>query len=193
MAATQDQVLTTRGLRLDSLSHFTLPIRDLDRSEFFYTEVLGADFIHRSDPDRVAKGLAHSLQVHVRWETVDISLFQQKGGEPTIEQAHPHHAFTIPGSMIDGWQDHFASWGIPSLIVCRQHGRKAEIKPGDRCPVELYFLDPDGNPLELDASDYPFSDRVIWAPYDHWDVLYHGDRWWAQHKDRFVAHTAARH
>lgn len=193
MAATQEQILTTRVLRLDSLSHFTLPVRDLDRSEFFYTEVLGATFVHRSDPERVARGFAHSLQVHVRWGPADISLFRQPFGEPTIEAAHPHHAFTTKGSMIDRWVDHFASWGIPSVVVCRQHARRSEIKMGDGCVVELYFLDPDGNPLELDASEYPFSERVIWAPYDHWDVLYHGGRWWQQHKHRFVPHTPQPH
>jgi catechol 2,3-dioxygenase-like lactoylglutathione lyase family enzyme len=191
MAATQQDVLTMRGLRLDSLSHLTLPVRDLDRSEFFYTEILGAKFIHRSDPDRVARGLAHNLQVHVRWGPVDISLFHQPYGEPTIDQAHPHHAFTTKGHMIDRWVDHFTSWGIPSVVVCRQHGRKAEIKNGDQCAVELYFLDPDTNPLELDARDYPFSGRVIWAPYDHWDVLYHGGRWWDGHKHHFAPHTSA--
>ena len=36
-----------------------------------------------------------------------------------------------------------------------------------------------------------FSERVIWAPYDHWDVLYHGDRWWDEHQQRFVPHKPA--
>ena len=193
MAAIQEDVLTTHALRLDSLSHFTLPVHDLDRSEFFYTEILGATFVHRSDPDRVARGLSHAPQVHVRWGPIDISLFHQRYGEPTIDQAHPHHAFTTKPQMVDTWVDHFASWGIPSVVVCRQHGRRAEIKMGDPCTIELYFLDPDGNPLELDATDYPFSERVVWAPYDHFDLLYHGGRWWKEHKHRFSPQMPEHH
>lgn len=191
MAVVQEQKTATGVLRLDSLSHFTLGVRNLDRAEFFYTTVVGAKFAHRSDPDRVKRGLAHGLQVHVRWGDIDISLFDQGFGEPTIDQAHPHHAFTTKGSLIDKWVDHFASWDIPSVVVCRQHGRKDSIKIGDPCAVELYFLDPDGNPLELDARDYPFSERVIWAPYSHWDVLYDGDTWWEKRRARFAPHTSS--
>ena len=172
-------------LRLDSLSHVALPVRDLDRSELYYTQVLGAKFIERVDVKQTPPITTYESHLDVRWGPIDLQLFKQPFGEPTIEQAHPHYAFTTRGAMIDKWVDHFTSWGIPSVVVCRQHGK---VGVGDKCSVELYFLDPDGNPLELDANDYIFSERVIWAPYDHWDVLYHGDRWWDEHKPRFTPH-----
>lgn len=178
MATTEAQVRSIPGLRLDSLNHFSLPVTNLDAAELFYTEVLGGQFIRRDGSD-----------LWVRWGPVDVRLNRQKYGEPTIAQAHPHHAFTTGGSIVHQWQDHFASWSIPSVIVCRQHDRRPTMKGGDPCAVEVYFLDPDGNPLELDARDCPFSERVIWAPYDHFDVLYNGHHWWAEYKNRFKPHA----
>jgi len=179
MTATQDPAAST-GVRLDSLRLFSLPVENLDRAELFYTQVLGAQLLGREEPEQVVRELAVYPKLHVRWGIIDVELVRQPWGEPTLDQAHPHHAFTTKGSQIDKWQDHLASWGIPSVIVCRQHGQKSI---GDSCSVELYFHDADGNPLELDANDYTFSERVIWAPYDHWDIEYHGGRWWEQHKE----------
>jgi len=172
MAATQEQVRSIPGLKLDSLSYFSLPVYNLDIAELYYTQVLGAELVSRDDK-----------ALKVRWGPVDITLALQKYGEPTIVQAHPHHAFTTGGNQVYGWQEHFASWGVPSVIVCRQHDRRPTIKDGDPCTIELYFLDPDGNPLELDAHEVPYSDKIVWAPYDHWDVLYNGHHWWSEHKD----------
>ncbi len=173
MAATEAQVRSIPGLRLDSLNYFSVPVTDLDMAEHFYTQVLGAQLVRRDEND-----------VWVKWGPVDVRLNRQKFGEPTIAQAHPHHAFTTQGSKVYQWQEHFASWGVPSIIVCRQHDKRATIKNGDPVTIELYFLDPDGNPLELDAHDVPFSDKVVWAPYDHFDILYNGHHWWKEQKAR---------
>ena len=188
MAIAPSEALAARGLRLDSLSHIALSVRDLDVSELYYSQVLGATFVERVDVPNMPPARNYASRLDLRWGVVDLQLFKQPFGEPTIEQAHPHHAFTTRGRMIDPWVDHFASWGIPSVVVCRQHGK---VGMGDQCAVELYFLDPDGNPLELDANDYIFSERVVWAPYDHFDLLYHGGRWWDGHKSRFTPHRVA--
>jgi catechol 2,3-dioxygenase-like lactoylglutathione lyase family enzyme len=172
-------------LRLDSFSHVALPVRDLDRAELYYAQVLGAKVLNRVDVQQTPPVKTYESHLDVRWGPVDLQLFKQPFGEPTIEQAHPHYAFTTRGSLVDRWVDHFTSWGIPSVIVCRQHGK---VGMGDKCAIELYFLDPDGNPLELDADDYIFSERVVWAPYDHFSLLYHGGEWWEEHKHRFKPH-----
>ena len=88
----------------------------------------------------------YESHLDVRWGPIDLHLYKQPFGEPTIEQAHPHHAFNTKGWMVDKWVDHFAGWGIPSVVVCRQHG---QVGMGDKCRIELYFLDPSGNMLEL--------------------------------------------
>lgn len=189
MAIAQNETLTAGGLRLDSLSHIALPVRNLDRAELFYTQVLGAKFVSRLDVEQMPPIRNYESRLDVRWGPVDLLLYKQPFGEPTIEQAHPHYAFNTKGWMVDKWVDHFASWGVPSVIVCRQHGK---VGMGDKCSIELYFLDPDGNPLEMDSNDYTFSERVVWAPYDHYPLVYEGSIWWNEHKNRFVAHASKR-
>jgi len=184
MALQQTDSLATARLRLDSLSHIALPVRDLDRSEFFYTRVLGATFIRRVEIPASIPPQRYDSRLEVRWGPIDLQLFRQPFGERSIQADHPHHAFTTRGSQIDRWQDLFTSWGIPSDIVCRQHGQKGM---GDVCSVELYFMDPDGNSLELDADDYVFSERVVWAPFDQWDLVYNPSQWWESHKHTFTA------
>ena len=187
MAIAQNESLTACGLRLDSVSHIALPVRNLDRSELFYTQVLGAKFISRADVEQMPPIRNYESRLDVRWGPVDLLLYKQPFGEPTIEQAHPHYAFNTKGRMVDPWVDHFDTWGIPSVIVCRQHGK---VGMGDKCSIELYFLDPDGNPLEMDSNDYIFSDRVVWAPYDHYPLVYEGSIWWNKHKGRFTPHAS---
>ncbi|MEA2639670.1 MAG: hypothetical protein QOF51_1064 [Chloroflexota bacterium] len=187
MAVTQDRVEAGTALRLDSVRRFSLPVSNLDRAELFYTHVIGAKFLRRTEPAQVSREEAAYPELHVNWAGIfDVQLVKQGWGEPTLRQAHPHHAFSTKGSQIDRWQDHLKSWGVPSVIVCRQHGKKGL---GDVCSVELYFHDPDGNPLELDANDYIFSERTIWAPYDHADIEYHGSHWWDEHKGLFTPHS----
>jgi len=190
MAATQDQRATATGLRLDSLRCFTLPVRNLDRSELFYTQVLGAKVVRRIENVEINRDLGVYPQLDLRWGDLDLSLVSQPYGEPTIIQSHPHHAFTTKGALVDTWQEHLTSWGIPSVIVCRQHGQKGI---GDVCAIEQYFLDPDGNPLELDANDYVFSERVVWAPYDHFTLIYNGSTWWEKYKSHFKPQSGAAH
>ena len=106
--------------RLAGMNHYTLPVRDLELAEKFYVDVLGADLVHRSERDRVAKGLAKALQVHVKLcEGIDISLFQQQFGWLAVDSSHPHQAFDVPGADIDRWIEHFDNWGVPYKLVCR--------------------------------------------------------------------------
>ena len=43
--------------------------------------------------------------------------------------------------------------------------------------VELHFLDPDGNQLELVAWDYPMNDRAWLGRYDPWALAYNPTNW----------------
>jgi catechol 2,3-dioxygenase-like lactoylglutathione lyase family enzyme len=161
--------------RLSAMNHYTLPVRDLDLAEQFYVDVLGADFVHRSEPDRVAKGLAKALQVHIKLcDGIDISLFQQNYGWLAVDSSHPHQAFDVPGADIDRWIEHFEGWGIPYKLVCRMRERPPV---GTPVKVELYFFDPDGNHLELDAVDYPATEQLHMGTYDHFPLSYAHNRW----------------
>src|SRR5207237_2988966 len=100
MAIAENEALTGRGLRLDSLSHIALPVRNLDRSELFYTQVLGAKFVDRVDVQQIPPIRSYESHLDVQWGPVDLLLYKQPLGEPTIEQAHPHHALNTERSMV---------------------------------------------------------------------------------------------
>src|SRR5581483_2747467 len=107
MTAIQEQSAGAVSLRLDSMSYFTLPVRNLDRAEAFYTKVLGAKVVGRFEPEKADPQKGIFPRLDLRWGTLDLSLVRQGFGEGTIIQAHPHHAFTVKGSQVEPWQDHF--------------------------------------------------------------------------------------
>lgn len=129
-------VASERGpLQLQHLDHFGVDVADLQRAERFYTEILGMTVQMRL-PD----------QVLLRYEDGACALFlkpqRRPAGRELIE--HPlgesHHAFRVAATDLARARALFAERGVP---------HHAPIDWGDHdC---LYFLDPDGNLLELVA------------------------------------------
>jgi catechol 2,3-dioxygenase-like lactoylglutathione lyase family enzyme len=122
-------------LRLRHLDHFGVAVADLDRAERFYTEVLGMTVRMRL-PD----------QVLLRYADGHLALFLKPdrvpGGRELVEQplGQPHHAFLVEAEELRRARALFEARGVP---------HHAPIDWGDHdC---LYFLDPDGNLLELVA------------------------------------------
>ena len=120
-------------MRIRRLDHFGVDVADLARAERFYTEVLGMTVVRRL-PDQVL--LSH--------DDGNCALFFKPDHTPGgLEQiAHPlgksHHAFEV------SWDDYRAA---PALFAGHNIPHHASIDWGDHeC---LYFLDPDGNLLEL--------------------------------------------
>ena len=120
-------------MRVRRLDHFGVDVADLGRAERFYTEVLGMAVAMRL-PD----------QVLMRYGDGACALFLKPGRPPgPLDQiANPlgksHHAFEVDWEEYRTAQVTFAERGIP---------HHPAIDWGDHeC---LYFLDPDGNLLEL--------------------------------------------
>lgn len=120
-------------MRIRRLDHFGVDVADLGRAERFYTEVLGMAVQMRL-PD----------QVLLRYGDGSCALFLKPHRAPGgLEQIRDplgksHHAFEVSWEDYRGAQSLFAARGIP---------HHAPIDWGDHeC---LYFLDPDGNLLEL--------------------------------------------
>jgi catechol 2,3-dioxygenase-like lactoylglutathione lyase family enzyme len=146
-------------LRLRGLNHFTLPVRDRYRSARFYVVVLNGEITHESDPDRVKKGLARSLQVGIQvCPGFEIDLFEQDYGQPRPEQAHPHHAFDVRAEDLMSWAEQLSRWRVPHAGPITRAGTKG---------AELYFDDLDGNHLEIHCSDYPARQELPLGPFDH--------------------------
>ena len=123
-------------MRVKRLDHFGIEVRDLRRAEEFYTRVLGLD---------VARRFGHftELQGH----NCMLALFQNPdmhpmgGGDVANPLGNGHWAFEVTAGELEDARKSFPREGIP------HHG---PIDWGDHyC---LYFLDPDGNLLEIVAS-----------------------------------------
>ena len=120
-------------MRMRRLDHFGVDVADLARAERFYVDVLG-----------MAVEMRLADQVLLRYGDGHCALFLEPGRPPLDLEIirHPlgksHHAFEVTHDDLRAAQELFAARGIPF---------HAPIDWGDHdC---LYFLDPDGNLLEL--------------------------------------------
>ena len=120
-------------LELTRLDHFGVDVADLDRAQRFYTDILGM---------KVQMRLAD--QVLLRYGDGGCALFLRPDRPPVDPEyvknplGKSHHAFEVSWDDYQGAQRFFAERDIP---------HHAPIDWGDHeC---LYFLDPDGNLLEL--------------------------------------------
>jgi catechol 2,3-dioxygenase-like lactoylglutathione lyase family enzyme len=120
-------------MRITRLDHFGVDVGDLERAERFYAEVLGMSVRMRL-PD----------QVLMSYGTGSCALFlkphRRPGGRELIDDpfGKSHHAFEVPYDDLLAARRLFEERGIL---------HHSPIDWGDHdC---LYFLDPDGNLLEL--------------------------------------------
>jgi catechol 2,3-dioxygenase-like lactoylglutathione lyase family enzyme len=123
-------------MKLERLDHFGIEVADLARAERFYTVVLGLEVVNRFGD-----------QVLLDCGGQNLALFEVP--RPPLDDAfrqaliaHPlgrgHHAFKVTASDFSGARERLAAAGVESA---------APIDWGDHdC---IYFLDPDGNLLEM--------------------------------------------
>jgi catechol 2,3-dioxygenase-like lactoylglutathione lyase family enzyme len=123
-------------MKLERLDHFGIEVRELVRAESFYTGVLGLNVVGRFGD-----------QVLLDCGGQNLALFEVP--RPALDDAarqsiisHPlgrgHHAFKVSRDDFNGARERLAKAGVESA---------APIDWGDHdC---IYFLDPDGNLLEM--------------------------------------------
>jgi catechol 2,3-dioxygenase-like lactoylglutathione lyase family enzyme len=123
-------------MQLLHLDHFGIDVSDLDRAERFYTEVLGLTVVQR---------FGHH-QVLLQCGNLNLALFERHDLPPRrtdlIENplGKGHHAFKVSRADWQVAHDLFKTHNTPTY---------GPIAWGDHdC---LYFLDPDGNLLEIVA------------------------------------------
>ena len=123
-------------MKLDRLDHFGVEVAELARAERFYTGVLGLTVVaHLGD------------QTLLQCGDQNLALFAVKRPPLSAEErrariAHPlgrgHHAFRVSRADFDGARERLAAAGVETANP---------IDWGDHdC---MYFLDPDGNLLEI--------------------------------------------
>lgn len=130
-------------MKLEGVHHIALNVRDIDRAEEFYTDVLGFQVAKH-----FSKGLRHLM---LDAGNVSIALFES----PDLEMDQAVQLLSETGYMHFAFKttrDQFESVmrELRDKHVCIDEG------PVKRGPGEsVYFNDPDGNHLEIHYDDSP--------------------------------------
>ena len=123
-------------MKLERLDHFGIEVTDLARGEHFYTGVLGLQVVNRfGDQVLLDCGGQNLALFEVAGRVLDSAARQSLIAHPL---GRGHHAFKVKASDFADARKSLAAAGVESA---------APIDWGDHdC---IYFLDPDGNLLEM--------------------------------------------
>jgi catechol 2,3-dioxygenase-like lactoylglutathione lyase family enzyme len=123
-------------MKLERLDHFGIEVADLARAERFYTGVLGLQVVNRlGDQVLLDCGGQNLALFEVQRDRLDVAARKSIIAHPL---GRGHHAFKVKASDFVGARERLAAAGVESA---------APIDWGDHdC---IYFLDPDGNLLEM--------------------------------------------
>lgn len=133
-------------MKISSFDHVSLPVRDLERSKAFYSEVLGLRQIERPPFNNIGAWMAAgTLEIHL---TVNMEVPLRP--EPLVDTGAVHFAARV--ADFDGTRRHLESLGFDS-----------ELSPGDRKQLvlrlggpapykQLYIVDPDNHVIEINDA-----------------------------------------
>ena len=123
-------------MKLERLDHFGIEVAELARAESFYTNVLGLTVVARfGDQVLLDCGGQNLALFEVPRAPLDAAARQSIISHPL---GRGHHAFKVSRDDFNGARERLANGGVESA---------APIDWGDHdC---IYFLDPDGNLLEM--------------------------------------------
>jgi extradiol dioxygenase family protein len=122
-------------LKIEGVTHWSIPVNNLAESEQFYGDVLGLTPMGRLGDSRMScfKAGEHNILLCERAATVD---------QAFVEDPKVHHSFTVsPETLVQACK----IFRERNIRIDRLYHRKAGYFPGR----ELYFFDPSGNRLEL--------------------------------------------
>jgi catechol 2,3-dioxygenase-like lactoylglutathione lyase family enzyme len=121
-------------LKTEGVLHFTIPVKDLDRSETFYTEILGLTKIRRNQ---------HMVFMQSGKDDYFVLTYSENPIDPNPGAQHDiHHAFRVSGKEYDRALNFLESKGIR---VFKQEDRRTGTFRGR----SAYFHDPDRNVIEI--------------------------------------------
>jgi catechol 2,3-dioxygenase-like lactoylglutathione lyase family enzyme len=123
-------------MKLEKLDHFGIEVSDLARAERFYTEVLGLSVVaHLGDQALLDCGGQNLALFHVARAPMPSAERQARISHPL---GKGHHAFRVSRADFAAARERLTEAGVESA---------RPIDWGDHDCV--YFLDPDGNLLEI--------------------------------------------
>jgi len=121
-------------LKTEGVLHFTIPVKDLDRSEKFYTEILGMERVRRND---------HMVFLRAAGRDCFVLTFSEKPIDPNPEGRHEiHSAFRLTSEEYDRAKAFLTSKGIK---IFKEEDRRSGTFQGR----SAYFHDPDRNVIEI--------------------------------------------
>lgn len=121
-------------LKLEGLVHFTIPVKDLDRAEAFYTGILGLERLRRN-----------SMMVFMRAPDGNhfVLTHSENPVDPNPGDRHEiHTAFRVSAEEYDRAKTFLASRNIRIF-------NEEERRTGTFCGRSAYFHDPDRNVIEI--------------------------------------------
>ena len=120
-------------LKFEGVLHFTIPVKDLDRSEKFYTEVLGFKKIGRSDRIVFMRAAEHYFNLTYSENPITLN---------AVGRHEIHSAFRMTPENYDEALKILPSKGIE---IFKQEDRRVGIFVGR----SAYIRDPDNNVIEF--------------------------------------------
>jgi catechol 2,3-dioxygenase-like lactoylglutathione lyase family enzyme len=120
-------------LKTQGVVHFTIPVKDLDRSERFYTEIMGMERLRRNN---------HMVFMRAGADCFVLT-HSEKPIDPNAGDAHDiHHAFRVTAQDYEAAKAFLAEKGIR---IFKEEDRRSGTFQGR----SAYFHDPDRNVLEI--------------------------------------------
>ena len=120
-------------IKTHGVLHFTIPVKDLDRSEKFYKEILGMQRLRRND---------HMVFMQSGDDSFVLT-YSENPIDPNREDKHDiHSAFRVTAEEYDRAKKFLAEKGIP--IIKEEDRRKGTFQGRS-----AYFHDPDRNVIEI--------------------------------------------
>lgn len=122
-------------LKIEGVTHWSIPVNNLDESEKFYGELLGLKHLGRLGNSHMSCFNVgdHNILLCERSANVDTS---------RVEERNVHHSFTVAPATLEKACKIFKEQNVR---IEELYYRKGGYFPGR----ELYFFDPSGNRLEL--------------------------------------------
>jgi len=122
-------------LQIEGITHWSIPVNNLDDSEKFYGDLLGLKGLGRLGNSRMSCFNVDNQNILLceRGENIDKSF---------TEDPNVHYSFTVTAETLARACKVFTEKNVP---VEKLYYRKKGYFPGR----ELYFTDPSGNRLEL--------------------------------------------
>ncbi len=122
---------------IKGLKTFAMSAKDLDKSETFYTKILGGEVVRRVTPGEEQLKAGQVKEVDVRLGNFEVHMFDASKGPRAVD---PHHTLNIP------WQE--KDKALKALEDIGAHIEK--VRPHrDGINYSINVLDPDGNRWEL--------------------------------------------